>query len=440
MKIKSTEMLLAATVALAIATPAIADKDSNTGVFGFEPIDGSANSADWDDTAPWKLPEGFSQKIVSDETALNIYGDGYDDWHDMNTVNETGKMAGRYLYRTHEVRLGDNAPDVVNEKGGVVSVVDLKTGETKEIASDISWTALDGIRWTPWGTILFAEETTNGRLFEMTLDKKDLMKSASVEVRPQVGLLAHEGIEIDAKGAVYMVDEHRGLTSGCLDVEGKQLNPCGGGIYKFVPSSYGDLTSGELFVLSVDGEDGTGPATWEGPIDPLNARLAGSLAGGTSYQRPEDLEIIGNVLYAAVTEGPRDENNKEYFEGRVLAVDLNAMIVTNFIMPGVNVPVEIGKPGQEGHQSGWDSVDNLATSPDGKLIIIEDNTPSDIWIASKDHDKDGMADNVWLFGSLTDPGAEGTGIYFGKDPKTMFVNIQHSANPDGDTTWAITKD
>ncbi|MDA0677055.1 MAG: hypothetical protein O2788_03505 [Chloroflexi bacterium] len=67
-------------------------------------------------------------------------------------------------------------------------------------------------------------------------------------------------------------------------------------------------------------------------------------------------------------------------------------------------------------------------------------SPSDIWIASGDNNGDGVADEVALFASLADYGAEGTGIYFGKDPKTMFVNIQHSQNPDGDGTWAITKD
>jgi hypothetical protein len=64
------------------------------------------------------------------------------------------------------------------------------------------------------------------------------------------------------------------------------------------------------FVLSVDGEDGAGNAYWAGSIDPLTARLSGTEAGGTSYQRPEDLEIIHNTLYVAVTEGPRDEEGK----------------------------------------------------------------------------------------------------------------------------------
>ncbi len=30
-------------------------------------------------------------------------------------------------------------------------------------------------------------------------------------------------------------------------------------------------------------------------------------------------------------------------------------------------------------------------------------------------------------------------IYFGKNPKTLFVNVQHSAATDGDGTWAIIK-
>jgi secreted PhoX family phosphatase len=176
-----------------------------------------------------------------------------------------------------------------------------------------------------------------------------------------------------------------------------------------------------------------------GPIDPLTARASGSAIGGTSYQRPEDLEIIGDTLYVAITEGTRNALGAENYDGRVIAVNLNSLMVTDFVKPGVNVPVEIGRPGDAVFQTGFDNPDNLAQSPDGKLVIVEDNVPSDIWFAGKDHDKDGAADATWLFGSLSDPGAEGTGIYVGKDPKTLFVNVQHSAAPDGDATWAITK-
>lgn len=409
--------------------------------FNFKPITESANSADWDPSSPWKLPQGFSQSIVSDESDLNLYGNGCADWHDMNTVNESGKSAGRYLYRTHEVWLGSDpvkypcAPSY-DRVGGAVTVVDLQTGETKIIANELDWTAIDGIRWTPWGSMLIGEEIAGGRIFELILDKDDLM-SATVIARPAVGFMAHEGIDVAEDGAVYIVDEHRGQSTGCGDVK-----PCGGGIYKFVAHQFANLASGDLYMLKVTGDDGVGQGEWVGPIDADNVRLSGARFGGTSYQRPEDLELIGDTLYIAITEGTRDEKGKQKYDGRVIALDLNSMKVTNFVKAGMNVPIEIGKPGDADFQTGFDNPDNLAESPDGRLVIIEDNSPSDIWFADMDNNGDGAADNVQLFASLSDPKAEGSGIYFGTGeiPKGMFVSVQHSAKADGDGTWMITKD
>lgn len=52
----------------------------------------SASVTDSDAKAPWKHPKGYVQTVVSDESDLNIYPQYHNDWHDMNVVNETGKM------------------------------------------------------------------------------------------------------------------------------------------------------------------------------------------------------------------------------------------------------------------------------------------------------------------------------------------------------------
>jgi uncharacterized protein len=385
------------------------------GPMGFDPIAGSAygqESSTWDE--PFVVPEGFTQTLVKDETTFDIYP-GVDDLTDMNTVNENGIRAGRYLYRTHEV--GSN---------GSVSVVDLQTGGAEVIAQDLqapTYRRLDGLRWTPWGTVLFAEEVTGGRLFELFLDPADPTEAVKVETRTEVGILRHEGIEALGNGTVFVVDE---------------LN--GGSIYKFVPTKRGDLSDGQLYALKItrlsDAAQKWDPATFGEKVGAfewvaldmnqvvVDADAASNAVNATEFGRPEDIEVIGSVLYVANTT-----------EDRVIAIDLANQVVSSYVLAGENVPVE----DQDEEVTGFNNPDNLAQGPDGRLWIVEDNDFSDIWVAEPDQDEKGIADDVNLFASLKDVGAEGTGICFGKDPKTLFVNIQHPDKVLADGTWKISK-
>lgn len=383
------------------------------GPMGFDPIDGTPYAeatADW--TQPFVIPEGYTQHLLVDETTLDIYGGGVDDLTDMNTVNETGPKAGRYLYRTHEV--GTN---------GSLSVVDLQTGEAKVIAQDLSWRRLDGLRWTPWGTILFAEETAGGHLFEAFLDPKDPTTVVKVETRAEVGTMRHEGIEALADGTVFVIDE---------------LN--GGSIYKFVPTTRGDLSDGQLYALKLTGladpaqtwnpatvDDKVGAFEWVA-LDMeqvvVDTDVAANAVAATEFGRPEDVEVIGSILYVANTT-----------EDRVVAIDLNSNILSSFVQVGSNVPLEDAAAGV----TGFNNPDNLAQGPDGRLWIVEDNYLSDVWVAGLDTDHDGAADSVEQFASLKDTGAEISGIYFGKDPKTLFLNVQHPDKAQADGTWTITQ-
>jgi uncharacterized protein len=377
----------------------------------FKPIAESAyNQQDAAWTEPFVVPKNCTQKLVSDETVLDIYP-GVDDLTDMNTVNETGRNAGRYLYRTHEVN-----------ENGALSVVDLKTGATKILEQDAGYRRLDGLTWTPWGTLLFAEETAGGRLFEAFLDPKDPSVVTHVEARPQLGIIRHEGIGVAPDGSVNVIDE---------------LN--GGSIFRFVPKRRGDLSEGQLYALKLTGltdaqqvfaeatsKDKVGAFEWvalDMGLATTDADAAANAVHATEFGRPEDVQVIGNVLYVANTT-----------EDRVVAIDLKKKVLSSYVTAGVNVPAEdaVAKV------TGLNSPDNLAKGNGGQLWIVEDNVPSDIWVPSTSTSKDGAAKDVKLFASLKDPGAETSGIYFGKDGHTLFANIQHPEKALADGTWAIT--
>jgi hypothetical protein len=423
-----------------------ADSMLVNGPMAFNPIPASAygmqNDADIA-TTPWVIPEGYTQSIVSDESNLDIYVTN--DWNDMNTVNESKKHAGQFLYRTHEVRGGaigndGNSLRIDGGSGGSVSVVDLKTGEAKEIAARADWEALDGLVWTPWHTLLFAEEVitsarpdpdhpaaTSGLLYELKLDPKDPTKAQSVSVRPMLGALAHEGIEIDPEGNVYVIDEDRR-----------------GSIYKFVPQNYGDLSNGQLYALKVINGAKTGSAQWIA-LDmnqvKINARVAATAVGATQFCRPEDIERISETLYVALT--CEDVDNAANLNGNsaVMAVELSEQPQVSYVVaPGKNAPIEVQPSGTTAGVTGFARVDNLANGPDGNLWMVEDNAFSDIWVfdpRAQDTDGNGYRDGIHLFASLKDQPAEGTGIYFGNDPHTLFVNIQHSGTGN-DKTMMIT--
>jgi secreted PhoX family phosphatase len=207
-----------------------------------------------------------------------------------------------------------------------------------------------------------------------------------------------------------------------------------------VPTRRGDLSDGQLYALKLTGlsdaeqkwslssyDDKVGDFAWVA-LDMaqvvVDADAASNAVNATEFGRPEDVELIGNILYVANTT-----------EDRVIAIDLGHQTVASFVQSGVNVSVE----DQGAEITGFNGPDNLAQGPDGRLWIVEDNDYSDIWVAALDADQDGAADGVDLFASLVDVTAEGTGIYFGKDPRRLFVNVQHPDKALADGTWAISR-
>jgi hypothetical protein len=383
------------------APPAFAE---NGGPFEFTPL--AAQAACRTPVAtpgyqPFDLPAGFQQTILATELDdfVPVAGAGA-NLPDMLTLNENGPHAGRYLFRTHEV--GSN---------GAVTVTDLHTGATSLVDQQSHYEALDGIAWTPWGTLLFAEERIVASLKDPRVPNAvgglvyEWNPATGVSVpRPAVGARSHEGLRFDPEGNLYGISESTPGANGS------------GAIYKFVPDRRGDLSSGQLYALKVlDAASRTGAAIWV-PLDragsAINSDNTAITAGATGWGRPEDVEIgtsTGNgggaqhVLFVAVTS-----------EDLVLRIELNGdqAYVSNFVQDGVN-------------STGMTDPDNLALDKWGNLYIAEDRSAGDIFVAfGGAHQR--AATSAARFASLSDCSAEPTGIYFDRTGKKLYLHVQHA--------------
>lgn len=413
--------------ALAAAPRATALASSGVGPFStFEPLASAASCglvappatlAGFATYAPFLLPDGYAQRIVTTERDAGLFGLGKGvDNFDMLTLNETGPQAGRFLYRTHEV--GAN---------GSLSVTDLETGETRIVANAPHYEALDGIVWTPWGTVLFAEERVVTSLKDPQVPQAvgGLVyeydpRTGATRPLPALGARSHEGLRFDPQGNLYGISESTPGNAGQS-----------GAIFRFVPDRPGDLTSGQLYALKVLDASRTGAAVWV-PLDrsavQVNSDAEALRVGATGWGRPEDVELAtstgnarggANVMYVASTS-----------ERLVLRIALSgdAAHVSNYVREGVNV-------------TGLQNPDNLALDAQGNLYIAEDNGPGDIWVARAGRGTAEVAGSVVRFASLTDCAAEPTGIYFDRSGRTLYVNVQHAGGPlNNDLTVAITRD
>jgi secreted PhoX family phosphatase len=402
----------------------------------FTPLSSSVAGGTLSETSPLLLSSTqFVQRVLSsnDRGALNGGVKLGDSW-DMITLNENGPQAGRYMFMPYETGSAG------------VKRLDLLTGQSVTIVAEGTQGFVNGdaSRWTPWGTYLTAEESwngsTKGRLFEVT---NPLAAPGSVgfvqrNILPRV---SHEGLAFDKQNSLYFVDE---------------LN--GGSIYKYVSRTPDDgstfFNAGQTFVLQVgDGAtfEGTGGATWipitdingaalpgiptlvDNGVTVIDGRAAADFVKGTNFNRPEDIEI----------QTLSDGTQRIYF-GTTDTHRLFSLNVTNPVGPTVQLFVSqstIDAATGLAVGSGFLNPDNMAIDVLGNIYFTEDiggvgGTGFDIWMAT-DADRDGVAESIGRWASVSTLGAEPSGLYFNPfDPTLAYVNIQHTTS-DIDRTIEI---
>ena len=340
-------------------------------------------------------------------------------------------------------------------------------------------TGCDGIRRTPWNTIVATEEEDDGGLYEIlnplaTVDQTLVARGASatvdasgnpvtgqVEFRGAVGKLAWEGLDLNKQGVVYYGDELRPGAGG--------TNTDGGSIFKFVPSTPWDgttvtalsqspLVAGSIYAYQASCTEKTsssfpqfgqgceiGQGAWV-KVDTNNLRTSADANSATGFYRPEDghfdpLYKDAGVKFCWTNTG--NENAKNYGEV-VCLIDTNPvgngeMTITNPAVNGYGLTyltdtaktkgfaVATASRAVEG-DTDLNQPDNLAFQPvTGNMYVIEDHPFGDIWACLRDgKDRDLKTDGCVKILSVRDSSAEPTGFAFTGDGKTAYVHIQHS--------------
>ncbi len=332
--------------------------------------------------------------------------------------------------------------------------LDLRTGKVETILRGLS--GADGVRLTPWGTVLVTEEADDGGAYEV-IDPLNVTNhtvvsraagniidasgnpSTKVVKRSALPTLAWEGIGILPSGVVYAGDEERPGSGG--------FNADGGAIFKFVPqfprtssgpiSNLADspLASGWVFALqasciSNNQQVGQGCEIGNGAwvaVNAATARVDANAAGATGYYRPEDLELDADYADAANPLAVRfcwantgNEGAKNYAEvvcgvdsAPLTAAANQRTVVVNRLVEG---------------DTDFNSFDNLAFQPKtGNLYVIEDHNNGDVFACLPDGaDRDLKSDGCVKILSVKDTSAEPTGFFFTPDGRSAFVTIQHS--------------
>lgn len=321
----------------------------------------------------------------------------------------------------------------------------------------------DGIRRTPWGTIVATEEASDGQVYEILnpLNLTDLTltgrgtsnlfdptganatdTTTKVALRSALPKMAWEGLAITPQGVVIAGDELR--PGSYADSRTGTRDTDGGALFKFVPATpaagqpvsnlnQSPLAAGSVHALQVSCVDnkqqfGQGCEVGQGAwiaVTAANARVDANNAGATGYYRPEDLHDDPDYQGPGLrfcwtnTENAEAENYGEVMCGvdrEPLTAGINRTVTVNRFVEG---------------DADFNQPDNLAFQPGARNVyVIEDNPNGDIWACLPDGaDRDIKSDGCVKMLSVVDSSAEPTGFLFSGDGRTAYVSIQHSRDP-----------
>jgi uncharacterized protein len=316
-----------------------------------------------------RLPEGFRSRLIA-RGGHPVGGTGY-RWHEASDGMATFPTDdGGWI-------LVSNAETF---EGGASAVRFAGDGEVRD-----AYRILDGTTQncsgggTPWGTWLSCEEVQGGLVWEC--DPSGKRRALS---RPAMGTFKHEAAAADPRGRrIY-------LTEDLID----------GGLYRFTPARWGDLTEGTLEIAVVGAG---GAVSWERVPDPAAKRVPTrrQVEGSTEFKRAEGIWHDDGVVYVATTADHRVHTY--YIE------DERIEVVYDGLEPGRTPLLR---------------VDQLVASRAGEVFVCEDIATAEIDIGLIDR-----RGRVSKFLSATGPDheqSELTGVTFDPSGGRMYFASQRA--------------